>query len=75
MPKLLTLAQSNDINPIENLWVYVKKKVRKKSPTSKNELKGLIKEEGGKYLQNMKPEAYSIYEKISVNGNRACILS
>ena len=42
-----TPAQSPDINPIENLWVHLKKKVsqRKRSPTNKNELIRFIKEE------------------------------
>ena len=31
-------AQSPDINPIENLWVHLKKKVEKRSQTNKNEL-------------------------------------
>ena len=40
-----TLAQSPDINPIENLWVHLKKKARKRSPTNKNELIRFIREE------------------------------
>lgn len=40
-----TPAQSPDINPIENLWVHLKKKVGKRSPTNKNELIRFIKEE------------------------------
>ena len=41
-PKLLILLP--DINPIENLWVHLKKKVGKRSPTYKNELIRFIKE-------------------------------
>ena len=33
-----TPAQSIDMNPIENLWVRLKKKLGKRSPTNKNEL-------------------------------------
>ena len=40
-----TPALSPDINPIENLWVHIKKKVGKWSPTNKNELIKFIKEE------------------------------
>ena len=39
-----TTAQSPDINPIENLWVHLKKKVGKRSPTNRNELIRFIKE-------------------------------
>ena len=35
-----TPAQSPDINPIENLWSHLKKKIGKRSPTNKNELIG-----------------------------------
>ena len=48
-----TPAQSPDINPIENLWIHLKKKLRKRSPTNKNELRKVIKEEWEKYHQNM----------------------
>ena len=40
-----TPAQSPNINPIKNLWVHLKEKVGKRSPTNKNELINLIKEE------------------------------
>ena len=33
-----TPVQSPDINPIENLWVHLKEKLGKRSPTNKNEL-------------------------------------
>ena len=40
-----TPTQSPDINPIENLWVHLKKKIGKRWPTNKNELIRFIKEE------------------------------
>lgn len=40
-----TPAQSPDLNPIENLWVYLKKKVAKRQPTNKTALKSAILEE------------------------------
>ena len=40
-----TPAQSANINPIENLWVQIKKMVEKRSPTNKNEFIRFIKEE------------------------------
>ena len=46
-------AQIPDVNPIENLWVHLRKKVGKRKPTNKNELIRFIKEEWEKYHQNM----------------------
>lgn len=40
-----TPAQSPDLNPIENLWVYLKKKVAKRQPTNMTALKAAILEE------------------------------
>ena len=40
-----TPAQRPDFKPIENLWVHLKKKTGKRSPTNKNELIKFIKEE------------------------------
>ena len=40
-----TSAQSPDINPVENWWVHLKKKVEKRPPTNKNELISFIKED------------------------------
>ena len=59
-----TPAQSPAINTVENLWVHVKKEVRKKSPTNKNEWKRFIKEDWKKYHQNI---TYSIHEKASAS--------
>lgn len=40
-----TPAQSPDMNPIENLWAFLKKKVAKRAPTSKSALVRAIQEE------------------------------
>ena len=40
-----TPPQSPDINPIENLWDYLKKKVQERSISSKNDLKSVLIEE------------------------------
>ena len=65
-----TPAQSSDINPIENLWVHLKKKVGNRSPTNKNELIRFIEKEWGKNtIRIWHPEAYSIHEKAYANGN------
>ena len=52
-----TPAQSLNINPIENLWVHLKTKIGKRSPTNKNELIRFIKEEWEKIqLEYIIPE-------------------
>ena len=38
------------INPIENLWIHIKKKVGKRTPTNKIELIRFIKEKWEKIL-------------------------
>ena len=40
-----TPAQSPDLNPIENLWVFLKKRVAKRQPTNMASLKTAISEE------------------------------
>ncbi len=37
-------ANSPDLNPIENLWVIVKRKMRNKRPKNADELKAIVKE-------------------------------
>ncbi len=37
-------ANSPDLNPIENLWVVVKRKMRNKRPKTADELKATVKE-------------------------------
>ncbi len=37
-------AYSPDLNPIENLWVIVKRKMRNKRPKNADELKATVKE-------------------------------
>lgn len=63
-----TPAQSPDINPIENLWVHLKQKVGKRSPTNKNELIKFIKEEWEKI-----PLEYDILKLIQ--SMRRCLQS
>ena len=64
-----TLVQSPDINPIENLWVYLKKKVGKTQPTNKIEFIKFIKVEWEKIPVEY-DEAYSIHVKASaIDGN------
>ncbi|KAF7692910.1 Transposable element Tc3 transposase [Cucumispora dikerogammari] len=38
-------SQSSDLNPIENIWGVLKKKVNERSPKSIEELKNIIEEE------------------------------
>lgn len=47
-----TPAQSPDLNPIENLWVHLKKKVAKRHPKNRTELKSAILEEWHKIPSN-----------------------
>ena len=54
-----TPAQSPDIKPIKNLWIHLKKKVGKRSPTNKNKLIRFIKEEWEKI-----PSEYNIPKLI-----------
>ena len=51
--------QSPDINPIEILWVHLEEKVGKRSPSNKNELIKIIKEEWEKI-----PSEYNIPKLI-----------
>lgn len=44
--------QSPDLNPIENLWAYLKKKVSKRGPKNKNDLIKFVTEEWQKIPQN-----------------------
>ena len=60
-----TPAKSSDINPIENLWIHLKKKVETRSPTNKNELMRFIKEEWEKYHQNMISVTYSCLQAVN----------
>ena len=65
-----TPVQSPDINPIEKLWVHLKKKVRKRSLTNKNEWIRFIKEDwwGKKCHQNMTIRSlFNSWENISGN--------
>ena len=48
-----TPVQGPDIKPIDNLWLHLKKKVGKKSPTNKNKLMRFVKKSGKKYPQSM----------------------
>ena len=41
---LILLPQGPDIKPIENLWVHLKKKLGKRSPTNKNDYIRFIRE-------------------------------
>ena len=54
-----TPAKSPDINPIENLWVQLKRKVGRRSPTNKNKLIRFIKDEWEKI-----PSEYDISRLI-----------
>jgi len=54
-----TPAQSPDLNPIENLWALLKKKVAKRGPTNKNALIKAIHEEWKKI-----PEYYDLNQLI-----------
>jgi len=60
-----TPAQSPDLNPIENLWALLKKKVAKRSPKTKLELIKCINEEWLKI-----PEYYDINALISSMSRR-----
>jgi len=45
MSRVLKLpGNSPDLNPIENLWTMIKKKVSTSNPTTVDELKRIIKE-------------------------------
>lgn len=45
-------AQSPDLNPIENLWVHLKKNVAKRQPKNRTALKTAIQEEWQKIPNN-----------------------
>ena len=60
-----TPAQSPDLNPIENLWALLKKKVAKRGPTNKNALIKAIKEEWQKI-----PEYYDLNSLIQSMSSR-----
>lgn len=60
-----TPAQSPDLNPIENLWALLKKKVAKREPRSKNDLVRFINEEWRKL-----PEYYDINALVSSMSRR-----
>lgn len=60
-----TPAQSPDMNPIENLWAHLKKKVAKRTPKNRNELVRYIKEEWEKI-----PQDYDIGKLIASMGRR-----
>lgn len=52
-----TPPQSPDLNPIEHAWSYLKKKVGKRNPTNRGQLKAFVLEEWQKipleYIQNL----------------------
>nr|AAA88882.1 Tc1-like transposase [Drosophila virilis]CAA89219.1 Tc1-like transposase [Drosophila virilis] len=60
-----TPAQSPDLNPIENLWAFLKKRVGKRSPTNKNALIKAIQEEWIKI-----PEIYDLHNLIQSMSRR-----
>lgn len=60
-----TPAQSPDLNPIENIWVFLKRRVAKRNPKNKRELVQFIKEEWEKI-----PEHYNFSELIKSMNRR-----
>lgn len=60
LTKVIDTPQSPDLNPIENLWVHLKKKVAKRSPKNKHDLIKFIKEEWYKI-----PNEYDIPKLIN----------
>ena len=59
-----TPAQSPNTKPTENLWVYLKKKVGKRSPTNKNELIRSLQKSGKNTIRIWHPEAYSMRRRL-----------
>ncbi len=65
-------ANSPDLNPIENLWGIVKRKIRKKRPKNADELKATVKETWASYhlssATNWSPPCHRIEAVIKTKG-------